>query len=107
MLSEAEYLRLADECLERVAQWVDRLDADEIDYSTRDGMVSLEFPDGARFVLNRQGPARQMWLAAVDQAWHYDWNPQRGAWVGDRDGHELFGNLVAVVAKKLGHLVAS
>ena len=107
MLSETEYLRLADACLERVAQWVDRLDADEIDYSTRDGMVSLEFPDGARFVLNRQGPARQMWFAAVDQAWHYDWNPQRGQWVGDRDGHELFGNLLAVVEKKLGHPVAS
>ena len=63
-MSESEYLGLADACLERVTKWIDGLDADEIDYSTRDGMVSLEFPDGARFVLNRQGPARQMWLAA-------------------------------------------
>ena len=105
MLSEADYLRLADTLLERVARWIDGLDPDEVDYSTRDGMVSLEFPDGARFVLNRQGPARQMWFAAVDQAWHYDWDPGRGVWVSDRDGHEFFANLVAVVGKKIGHAV--
>ena len=107
MLSEAEYLPLADACLERVAKWIDGLDQDEIDYSLRDGMVSLEFPDGARFVLNRQGPARQMWFAAVDQAWHYDWDPTRTAWVNDRDGHEFFANLMAVVAKKVGHPVTA
>ena len=106
MLGEAEYLQLADECLARVATWIDGLDADEIDYSTRDGMVSLEFPDGARFVLNRQGPARQMWFAAVDQAWHYNWDAVRGMWVDDRDGHEFFANLVATVGKKVGHPVA-
>lgn len=105
MLAESEYLRVAEDCLVRVAKWLDGLDADEIDYSTRDGMVSIEFPDGMRFVLNRQGAARQMWFAAVAEAWHYDWDPARGTWVGDRDGHDFYARLVEVVSAKLGHPV--
>ena len=72
-------------------------------YSSGDGKVQLEFPDGVRFVLNRQGAASQMWFAAVDRAWHYDWDPARETWVDDRDGHDLYANLAEVVGRKLGH----
>ena len=77
-----EYQRRADTCLQRVAAWLEGLDPDEVDYSVGDGKVTLEFPDGMRFVLNRQGAASQMWFAAVDRAWHYDWDPERDTWVG-------------------------
>lgn len=105
MLSESDYLSHAQDCLEKVANWADGLDADAIDFSTRDGMVTLEFPDGVKFVLNRQGPARQIWLAAVDKAWHYDWDAARQTWIDDRDGHELYGRLAEVVSDKIGQPV--
>ena len=66
------------------------------------GIVTMEFEDGARFVLNRQSAARQIWLAAGARAWHYRWDESAGAWVDDRDGHELFGRLAAEVGGKLG-----
>jgi len=39
-----EYLHLADTCLARVATWLEDFDPDEVDFSTTDGMVSIEFP---------------------------------------------------------------
>ena len=102
-----EYQRCAETCLRRVAAWLEGFDPDEVDYSVGDGKVTLEFPDGMRFVLNRQGAASQMWFAAVDRAWHYDWDPQRETWVDDRDGRDLYANLADAVGRKLAHPVAA
>lgn len=101
-MDDQEYLHLADRCLERVADWLEDFDPDELDYSTTDGVVTLEFADGRRFVLNRQGGAHQMWFAAGARAWHYDWDPGGERWVDDRDGHELFENIGRTVSEALG-----
>ena len=68
-------------------------------------MVTLEFPDGVRFVLNRQAGASQMWLAAGARAWHYDWDAAQGLWVDDRDGHRLLDRIGEVVSTKIGRSV--
>jgi CyaY protein len=99
------YQRRADECLEAVAAWLETFDPDEVDYATSDGVVTIEFSDGARFVLNRQAAASQMWFAAGARAWHYGWDEERGAWVDDRDGHALLDRLAEVVSQKLGRSV--
>jgi len=99
-MDEQQYLRAADACLERAARWLG--DLEEIDVTTGDGLVTMEFEAGARFVLNRQSAARQMWLAASARAWHYRWDEGNGVWLDDRDGHELFGRLADEIAAKLG-----
>jgi CyaY protein len=104
-MERADFARLADQCLEAVAAWLEDFDPDEVDFSTSDGVVTIEFPDGARFVLNRQSAASQMWLAAGAEAWHYDWDPSRAAWVDDRDGHALLDRIGEVVSRKLGRAV--
>lgn len=101
-MDRQEYLRLADLCLEQVATWLENLDPDEVDFSTSDGVLTFEFADGQRYVLNRQAGANQMWFAAADRAWHYDWDANRGEWRDDRDGHELLANVAERVGTKLG-----
>ena len=100
------YDRLADECLRTVASWLEEFDPDELDYAEADGVVTLEFSDGVRFVLNRQGAASQMWFAAGARAWHYNWSASPPGWVDDKDGHELFGRIAEVVSEKLGRVVS-
>ncbi|MEO0651455.1 MAG: iron donor protein CyaY [Planctomycetota bacterium] len=95
-----EYQQLADRCLERMADFLDGFDPDEVDFSTADGVVKIEFPDGQTFVLNRQAGSHQMWFAAGVRAWHYDWNGEQ--WVDDRDGHELYSNVARVLTDRLG-----
>jgi CyaY protein len=99
------YQRLADECRAAVAEWLEDFDPDEVDYGTSDGVVTLEFPDGVRFVLNRQAAASQMWFAAGARAWHYNWDEAGRAWVDDRDGHRLLDRVGEVVSEKLGRRV--
>lgn len=101
-----EYLKRADACLDRVAGWLEDFDPDEVDYSTTDGVVTLEFADGQRFVLNRQAGANQMWFAAGARAWHYDWDDGSSSWKDDRDGHDLFARVGEAVSEKLGRTVA-
>ena len=45
-MDDREFLKVADECLGRVAKWLEDFDPDEADYSTADGSVTIEFPDG-------------------------------------------------------------
>lgn len=99
-MDESTYRLLADSCLESVADWLEGFDPDEVDFSTADGVVKLEFPGGDVYVLNRQAGSHQMWWAAGVRAWHYDWNGTH--WVCDRDGHDLIENLTTRVSEKLG-----
>lgn len=101
-LDVVTFLRLADETLERVANWLETFDPDEVDFDTSDGVVSLEFADGAKYILNRQRGTSQMWYAAGVRAWHYDWNDTTANWLDDRDGHELLENVRRTVKDKLG-----
>jgi CyaY protein len=101
-LDDATFRRLSDECLAEHARWAAEFDPDELDYRESDGVLTLEFADGTRFVLNRQAGNGQMWYAAGARAWHYDWDVARRAWLDDRDGHELGLNLRRTVAEKLG-----
>lgn len=105
-MDEKEFLLLADRWLERVANWLEDFDPDEVDFSTTDGVVSLEFPDGQKFILNRQAGNHQMWYAAGARAWHYDWDAEGQVWRDDRDGHELFENVSRTVSEKLGREVS-
>ena len=100
-----QFTRLSDACLAQVAAWLEPFDPDELDYKTSDGVVTLEFADGTRYVLNRQAAASQMWFAAGARAWHYDWSDEQQAWLDDRDQHRLLDNIAAVVTKKLGRAV--
>jgi len=106
-VDEHEYLRRADACLARVASWLEDFDPDELDFSTGDGLVTLEFGDGAKFILNRQAATQQVWLAAGARAWHYSWNAARDCWCDEKDGHELFARLAEVVGTKLGRTVTT
>ncbi len=105
-MERQEYIRLADACMGRVVAWLEEFDPDELDFVEADGVVTLEFGDGTRYVLNRQAAADQMWFAAGARAWHYDWDAAKETWVDDRDGHDLFGKISEVVSGKLGRAVA-
>src|SRR5262245_49234053 len=105
-MDQKQFVLLADQCMRKLADWLEGFDPDELDYATADGVLTLSFADGARFVLNRQAGSQQMWFAAGARAWHYDWSGESCTWRDDRDGHELLDNLGRTVSEKLGRKVA-
>ena len=104
-MDQNEFLKRADECLGAVAKWLETLDPDEVDYVTGDGVVTIEFPDGAKFILSRQAATSQIWFAAGARAWHYNRDAATARWVDDRDGHDLCERLAEVVSERGGHRV--
>lgn len=102
-----QYDKRADQCLEGIASWLEDFDPDEVDFSTSDGVVTIEFPDGTRYVLNRQAAVHQMWYAAGVRAWHYDWSPETSDWKNDRDQHSLYARIAETISEKLGRAVSA
>ncbi len=69
------------------------------------GVLTVEFFDGTRYVVNSQRAARQIWLAAERSAWHFDWDEARRAWVATKSGEELWETLGRLLREKLGRPV--
>ena len=103
-LEQQDYLELADTCLEHYAAALESFDPDEVDFFSADGVLTIEFADGSRYILNRQAAASQMWFAAGARAWHYNWSGD--AWLDDRDGHKLNECISRVISEKLGRDVS-
>jgi CyaY protein len=104
-MDDNEFLARSDQCLGKVAKWLEDLDPDEVDYTTGDGVVTIEFSSGAKFILSRQSQMKQMWLAAGARAFHYNWDAARDSWLDDKDGDELFPRLAESISEQLGHPV--
>jgi len=99
-LTEREFERVADESL--VALEGALTDLDGLEASLQMGILTLEFPDGTRYVVNSHRAARQIWMAAELRAWHFDYDAGTRRWVASRDGDELWAALAGVTSRKLG-----
>lgn len=104
-MDRSNFLRLADEAIVRVEDWLEDFDPDEVDFSSADGVIKIQFASGPTFVLNRQTATNQMWYAAGVRAWHYDRDETKGAWLCDKDDHELFERIGTTVSEQLGRSV--
>jgi CyaY protein len=105
-MDDSEFLARSDQCLGKVAKWLEAFDPDEVDYTAGDGVVTIEFSSGAKFILSRQSQMKQMWLAAGARAFHYNFDASRDCWLDDKDAHELFARLAESISEQLGHPVA-
>lgn len=105
-MNNQTFQQRSEDCLQKVEDWLEPFDPDELDYASSDGVIKLEFANGPQFVINRQSAAGQMWFAAGTSAWHYNWNEERQAWISVKDEHELFERLAQTVSERLGRTVA-
>jgi CyaY protein len=105
MLSEAEYEARAFPELKALLDALDALD-EPIEAELESDILTVEFPDGARYVINSHRAARQIWMAADRSAWHFDWVEPQGAWIAAKTGDELWATIARVIGGKLGHTIA-
>lgn len=97
-MTESEYEALAYPELGRLMRALDSLEFDGFEAELAGDILTIEFQDGDRFVVNSHRAARQIWMAANRSAWHFDWLPDRSAWVAQKSGDELW----ATVERMLG-----
>jgi CyaY protein len=89
-----------------LAALVDALDGfpDELFAELAGDVLTVEFNDHSRYVINSHLAARQIWLAAERSAWHFD-PGEDGRWVDRKSGAELWTKVGELLALKLGHPV--
>ena len=105
-LSETEYAARALPELSRLVEAIDALDEGAAEAELSADILSIEFSDGAKFVINSHRAARQIWVAAERSAWHFDWNPESQRWISSKTGEELWNVIERALSARLGHDVA-
>ena len=99
-LTEAEFERLADDELNRLVEALIAC-SEEIDPDLESGVLSINFDDDTKYVVNSHRAAKQIWMAADRRAWHFDYVPGDGKWVASQSGDELWAALTDVLSRKL------
>jgi CyaY protein len=101
-VTETEYEALAVPELKDLVRALDELELTGVEAELASDILTLEFADGARFVVNSHRAARQIWMAAELKAWHFDWVADKQAWIASKSGEELWSTLERVLAGRLG-----
>lgn len=104
MLSESQYVDLAQSELVELISALDRLDSEAFDCELENDIITLEFSDDTTYVINSHRAARQIWMAAERTAWHFDWDPELQRWIAQKTGDELWDTVRRVLSPKLGAL---
>jgi CyaY protein len=102
-VANIEIERIIDRTLNDIYHSLDRLDHDDIDMDMSDGKLVIEFDDGIKLIVSRQGAADQIWLAEPKGGWHYD--HRDGEWIDTKRGMELMETLETLISEKLGEPV--
>ncbi len=100
-VTEPEFETLADETLAALREALDGVGFDA-DVELMMGILSIEFPDGTKYVINSHRAAKQIWMAAELTAWHFDVDPATSVWTATKSDEELWATLSRVLSKKLG-----
>ncbi|XXY47956.1 iron donor protein CyaY [Sorangium sp. So ce269] len=103
-LSEREFDAVADRSLRALDRGINEI-PDGVEADLQSGILTLEFEDGVKYVVNSHRAARQIWMAAERSAWHFDYQTSEGRWVAQRTGEELWSTVEAVLSRKLGRAV--
>jgi len=106
VISETEYEERALPELRALVDAFDRLELDGLETELENGILTLDFSSGERFVVNSHRAARQIWMAAERTAWHFDWDAPSGSWRAHKTDDELWSTLERVVGAKLGRTLS-
>ncbi|HEY5716464.1 MAG TPA: iron donor protein CyaY [Psychromonas sp.] len=96
-MNDSEFLQLADQLYQNIEECIERSGAD-VDYDQNGGLLTLEFENRTKLIINRQQPLHQIWLATLENGHHYDYKD--GKWIDDRSGDEFLAFLSAAIFKQ-------
>ena len=102
-MNESEFNDIVDnifiEIEDAIEEVCDETGAD-IDYETTSGILTLSFTNGTQIIINRQAPLKQIWVAARQGGFHFDFNSETEQWLCN--GKELFSALSEYCSTQAG-----
>lgn len=105
-MNESEFNDIVDnifiEIEDAIEQVCDETGAD-IDYETTSGILTLSFTNGTQIIINRQAPLKQIWVAARQGGFHFDFNSEDEQWLCN--DKELFSALSEYCSEQAGQSI--
>ena len=101
-MSDSEYLTRAEAVLTAVERAIDDTDAD-IEFERSGNVLTLEFENKTKIIVNLQPPMREIWIAAKAGGFHFRYTD--GAWRDTRSGSEFFAALSDYATQQAGEAV--
>ena len=96
-MKDSEFQELADHLYQKIEDCIEASGAD-VDYDQNGGLLTLEFENRSKLIINRQQPLHQIWLATVENGHHYDY--KAGLWIDNRSGDEFLYFLSSAIFKQ-------
>jgi len=95
------YYELIEDTFERVESALEAL-PDDVDIRSAEGVINVTFGNGIVFVLSRQPPTEQLWLATPGGGFHYVWDDAAAAWLDTKSGAAFESFFVEELASHTG-----
>lgn len=104
-MDESRFNQLAEDTMSAIEDAVEASDAD-IDYDNVADILTLEFPNRSRIIINKQTPLSQIWVAAKSGGYHFDYDEIRSVWYLNTNAEkDLFTLLSLYCSEQLGEPV--
>jgi CyaY protein len=104
-MNEAEFHKSVTATLLHIEQAVETCGVD-IEFENAGDILTLEFKNGTKIIVNKQGAANQIWVAAKSGGFHYDFDPITRQWRNDQSGAELLAELSRLASEQAGARVS-
>ena len=98
-MTDSDYLARAEAVLTRIEQAADDSDAD-IEIERSGNVLTLEFENGSKIIVNLQPPMQEIWIAAKAGGFHFKFVD--GQWLDTRNGREFFESLSDYATQQAG-----
>lgn len=101
-MDEITFDKIARDELSYIEEQLMDVDPDDVDVSSSDGVLRLDLRDGVRVVINSHRAARQIWMAAIAEAWRFNRDESDGLWrTAGESQAELRATIKALIAKQI------
>jgi CyaY protein len=101
-LTESEFHQRVDAVFTVIESQLEQ--QDNIDCELNGGILTLEFDNGSKVIINRQAPNREIWVAAKSGGFHFRFD---GSKWRDTRSHELLEALLTrVIGEQGGTVIA-
>ncbi len=104
-MNESEFNQRAEDTMTAIEEAVDASGV-EIDTDSAGGILTLEFTDGSRIIINKQTPLSQVWVAARSGGYHFDYDAKDSCWRLRGKDEELFSCLSRYCSEQAGEDVS-
>lgn len=99
-MNEHEYHLKVDAVLLHLEESIDEIEQVDLDYESASGILTIDFPNGTKIIVNKQPPNLQIWVATKFDGHHFDFIDDK--WIDNRTGKEFWALMSEAATRQAG-----